>query len=108
MGLNGTAEGKDFGSTLTGSRSISGISSSFSLDEAGFVTPVSTGKFSINGVEFEIKNTSNTTVDSIIQMINSNDEVGVTAQYDPTSGQFILTSKETETNLYIRGAYRYK
>ncbi|OQB50234.1 MAG: Flagellar hook-associated protein 2 [bacterium ADurb.Bin157] len=105
MGLNGTAEGKDFGSTLTGSRSISGInSSSSSLDEAGFVTPVSTGKFSINGVEFEIKNTSNTTVDSIIQMINSNDKVGATAQYDPTSGQFILTSKETGNQSIAIGA----
>ena len=104
MGLNGTAEGKDFGSTLTGSRSISGISSSSSLDEAGFVTPVSTGKFSINGVEFEIKNTSNMTVDSIIQMINSNDKVGATAQYDPTSGQFILTSKETGNQSIAIGA----
>lgn len=104
MGLNGSAEGKDFGSTLTGSRAISGISTSSSLEEAGFVTPVSTGKFTINGVEFEIKNTEHTTVDSIIDMINNNEKVGVNAQYDPTGGKFILASKETGNQSIAIGA----
>lgn len=100
----GMISGAQDGATLTGSRAISGVNTSASLENAGFATPVTTGKFTINGVEFEIKNTSSTTIDSIIDMINNNEEVGVNAQYDPTSGKFILSSKETGNQSIAIGA----
>jgi flagellar hook-associated protein 2 len=100
----GMISGAQDGATLTGSRAISGVNTSAGLENAGFATPVTTGKFTINGVEFEIKNTSSTTIDSIIDMINNNEEVGVNAQYDPTSGKFILSSKETGNQSIAIGA----
>lgn len=102
--ITGMVSGTQDGATLTGSRGISGINADSTLDNAGFAIPVTKGSFTINGVKFEIKNTESTTVQSVIDMINNNDKVGVKAQYDPTSGKFILSSRETGNQSIAIGA----
>ena len=95
LGINSTAYGSDSGATLTASKSLSDVKTGSPLAQAGFATDITAGTFSINGVSFTIGNTQNQTMDSIINAINSNDKVGVKAQYNPTTGEFILTSTET-------------
>ena len=95
LGINSSANGSDAGSTLTASKSLSDVKTSSPLAQAGFATAVTSGTFSINGVKFTINNTQTQTMDSIIDAINNNDKVGVKAQYNPTTGEFILTSTET-------------
>ena len=95
LGINTTAYGSDTGSTLVGAKSLSDIKTASPLAQAGFATDVTSGTFTINGVKFTISNTQNQTVDSVVDMINKNEKVGVKAQYNPTTGEFILTSTET-------------
>lgn len=95
LGINTTAYGSDTGSTLVGAKSLSDIKTASPLAQAGFATDVTGGTFTINGVKFTISNTQNQTVDSVVDMINKNEKVGVKAQYNPTTGEFILTSTET-------------
>ena len=95
LGINSSANGSDAGSTLTASKSLSDVKTSSPLAQAGFATAVTSGTFTINGVKFTINNTQTQTMDSIIDAINNNDKVGVKAQYNPTTGEFILTSTET-------------
>jgi flagellar hook-associated protein 2 len=95
LGINTTAYGSDTGSTLVGAKSLSDIKTASPLAQAGFATDVTGGTFTINGVKFTISNTQNQTVDSVVDMINNNEKVGVKAQYNPTTGEFILTSTET-------------
>ncbi len=54
---------------------------------------ITTGTFKINDVEFTIDDT--TTINSLVNSINSNQAVGVTAAYDANSGMFTLQSKQT-------------
>jgi flagellar hook-associated protein 2 len=51
-----------------------------------------TYKFKIGGTEFTID--SNTTLESLISKINSDDSAGVIAQYDLRTNKIMLTSKE--------------
>lgn len=54
---------------------------------------ITAGVIKINDVEFTID--ENTTINSLINSINSNQSVGVTASFDANSGVFKLTSKQT-------------
>ena len=104
LGIATTAYGSDRGSTLTASKPLSDVKSSSPLEQAGFATAVTAGTFSINGVQFSINNTSTQTMDSLVDAINKNEKVGVTAQYNPTTGEFILTSKNTGNQTIAIGA----
>ncbi|HPT46139.1 MAG TPA: flagellar filament capping protein FliD [Candidatus Rifleibacterium sp.] len=96
LGLGaGVVTGQEYGSSLVSARPISDVKSSSPLSSAGFARPVTAGTFSINGVQFYIGSTTSMTLDKLIDSINSNKKVGVKAHYDPTNGEFVLTSSET-------------
>lgn len=104
LGIDTTAYGSDRGSTLTANKTLSDVKTSSPLAQAGFANPVTAGTFTINGVQFTINNTQSQTMDSIIDAINNNEKVGVTAQYNPTTGEFVLTSKNTGNQTIAIGA----
>ncbi len=60
---------------------------------ANLKSAITAGTFEINDVEFVID--ENTTINSLVNSINSNQAVGVTASFDANSGFFTLTSKQT-------------
>lgn len=60
---------------------------------AGLSTQVTAGTFKIGNATFTID--SNTTLNTLINKINSNTDAGVTANVDPVTGKFSLTSKTT-------------
>ena len=60
---------------------------------ANLNSTITAGTIKINDVEFVID--ENTTINSLVNSINSNQAVGVTASYDANSGFFSLTSKQT-------------
>lgn len=95
LSVAGMIAGVQDGDTLTASKTLSGVRTASPLDKAGFATSITTGTFSINGVTFSINNTQSQTMDSVIDAINKNEKVGVKAQYNPTTGEFVLTSTET-------------
>ena len=103
-GIDKTETGSDKGSTLVAAKSLSDVKTASPFSQAGFASPVTAGTFTINGVKFTINNTNTQTMDDIINTINSNDKVGVKAQYNPTSGEFILTSTETGNRSIAIGA----
>ncbi len=105
LGLNtGSVSGQEYGSTLVSTRPISDVKSASPLNSAGFAKPVTAGTFTINGVQFYIGSTSSMTLDTLVSSINSNTKVGVKAHYDPTNGQFVLTSTETGNRAIALGA----
>lgn len=105
LGLTGgQVTGLDTGSSLVSARPISDVKTSVPLKNAGFATPVNAGTFTINGVRFLINSTESMTLDSLINSINSHATVGVKAHYDPTNGQFVLTSSETGNRAIALGA----
>lgn len=105
LGLNtGAVSGQEYGSTLVSTRPISDVKSASPLNSAGFAKPVTAGTFTINGVQFYIGSTSSMTLDTLVNSINSNTKVGVKAHYDPTNGQFVLTSTETGNRAIALGA----
>jgi flagellar hook-associated protein 2 len=96
LGLTtGPVSGSDQGSSVESSRPVSDVKTAASLDTAGFATEVTKGSFTINGVKFLINDTSSMTLDRLINSINSNEKVGAKAHYDPTNGQFVLSSTKT-------------
>lgn len=105
LGLNtGAANGLDFGASLVSARPISDVKTSTPFQSAGFSTPVTSGTFTINGVQFLVNSTATMTMDSLISSINGNTKVGAKAHYDPTNGQFVLTSTETGNRAIALGA----
>lgn len=105
LGLTGgPVTGLDTGSSLVSARPISDVKTSSPLKNAGFATPVTAGTFTINGVKFLINSTETMTMDSLINSINSHATVGVKAHYDPTNGQFVLTSSETGNRAIALGS----
>jgi flagellar hook-associated protein 2 len=69
---------------------------------AGFATAVTSGSFTINGVQISIAAT-NDNVASVIAKIN-NSTAGVTASYDLTTDTFSLTNKGTGPQSIVVGA----
>lgn len=62
-------------------------------EQSGLSQPISEGTIKINGVEFEI--TESTALQDLINKINSTEEAKVSAKYDTLTNKLILTSKET-------------
>ena len=62
-------------------------------EQSGLSQPVSEGTIKINGVEFEI--TESTALQDLINKINSTEEAKVSAKYDTLTNKLIFTSKET-------------
>ncbi len=89
---------------LVSARPISDVKTATPLDKAGFANPVTSGNFTINGVNFLINSTTSMTLDSVINAINSNENVGVKAHYDPTNGKFVLTSTQTGNTAIALGS----
>ncbi|MEW6709207.1 MAG: flagellar filament capping protein FliD [Candidatus Riflebacteria bacterium] len=105
LGLaTGAVSGSDTGSSIESARPISDVKTSSPLDQAGFSTEIKGGTFSINGVQFYINSTSSSTLDSLINSINSHESVGVKAHYDPTNGKFVLTSTQTGNTAIALGS----
>ena len=73
-----------------------------SAGNAGFASAVTTGSFTINGVEIAV-NASNDNVASILARINSS-TAGVVAAYDLTTGTFSLTNTSTGPQSIVVGA----
>ncbi|HET7815831.1 MAG TPA: flagellar cap protein FliD N-terminal domain-containing protein, partial [Candidatus Baltobacteraceae bacterium] len=69
---------------------------------ANYLTPVTSGTFTINGVTINVSN-SGDNLASLIKRINSS-AAGVTASYDATSGQITLVSKATGPQSIVLGA----
>ncbi len=61
------------------------------FDEDG--NPAESGKITINGIDFEINET--TTLNNLISRINGNSDVNVKASYDSLTNKLVLTSTQT-------------
>jgi flagellar hook-associated protein 2 len=100
----GEVSGAEYGASVESARPISDVKTSSPLNSAGFSTPVNSGTFTINGVKFLINDPGSMTLDSIIKSINSHEDVGVKAHYDPTNGKFVLSSTKTGNTAVALGA----
>jgi flagellar hook-associated protein 2 len=90
---------------ITSSSPISGINESSVLNQnnnAGFATAVTSGTFTINGVQFTVDSTKNSLSDLITQ-INSS-AAGVTATYNSQTSALVLTSKTAGPTGILLGA----
>lgn len=90
---------------VTSSSSIAGINSGEVLnssDQAGFATAVTSGTFTINGVQFTVDATKNSLGD-LIKSINSS-TAGVTASYNTQTSQITLTSTTPGPQSILVGA----
>lgn len=93
------------GGTVTSSSNIGGINqySVFSQNNnAGFATAVTSGTFTINGVQFTV-NTATDTLANLITEINSS-SAGVTAVYNSQTSSLVLTSKTPGPQSILLGA----
>ena len=89
--------------TVTASGGVGGINPNVALNstnqfsevtDANFVTPVTGGTFSINGVQITVQATGN--LNDVINSINASN-AGVTASFNTTTGQIALQNKATGT-----------
>ena len=93
------------GTTYTGSSPVAGINETSVLNQnnnAGFATGVTSGTFTINGVQFTVDATKNSLSD-LITTINSS-AAGVTATYNTSTSQIVLTSKVAGPQSILIGA----
>lgn len=100
--VGSTTDSSNFASVLSLVKQSDGSTESFSAvskintsaaltsEDSGF-TGVTTGSFKIGGEEFEI--TDSTTLKGLISDINKRSAANVTAYWDSTAGQMVLTSK---------------
>jgi flagellar hook-associated protein 2 len=82
--------------TAKSTAKIGGINVGATLNtsnNAGFATAVTTGKFSINGVVFNVDPAANN-LNDVLKQINSS-SAGVVASYDAANDRIILTAKAT-------------
>jgi flagellar hook-associated protein 2 len=90
--------------SITGTANVGGINpdSDFSSTQgAGFVTPVTPGTFTINGVKFSVSTSQNLT--DILNEINSS-TAGVTAVFNSVTGQIQLTNANSGPQSIVLGA----
>jgi flagellar capping protein FliD len=93
------------GDSAVGTSGVGGISDTLPLSggtDAGFQTPVTSGYFTINGVQIQVSNTGDN-VNSILQKINAS-AAGVTATYDANTNQITLTNSSTGAESIVVGA----
>ena len=91
--------------TVTSSSDIAGLNSNEVLaqtDNAGFATQVTSGTFTINGVQLTI-NANTDTLGDVIAQINSS-SAGVTATYNAETSSLSLTSKTAGPQTILLGA----
>lgn len=82
--------------TVTSTSNLGGINQAAPLNgstNAGYVTPVTSGFFTINGVKINVDTSTDNTA-SIIARINAS-SAGVTASYDATTNKITLTANAT-------------
>lgn len=70
--------------------------------DANYATPVTSGFFTINGVQISVDNTADNLY-SVIQRINASN-AGVNASYNSGTGQITLTSKSTGAQSVVLGS----
>jgi flagellar hook-associated protein 2 len=90
---------------ITSSSDIAGLNPNSLLaasDNAGFNTAVTSGTFTINGVQITI-NANTATLGDVITQINSSN-AGVTATYNAETSSFTLTSKTPGPQSILLGA----
>lgn len=99
------------GGTVTGTAGVGGINQIATLDstnstgyatDAGFVTPVTAGTFTINGVQISVDPTKDALTD-VIKRINAS-SAGVTATYNSATGQITLANKSTGPQSIVLGS----
>jgi flagellar hook-associated protein 2 len=91
--------------TVTSSSTIAGINGASTLNadgNAGFATPVTSGTFTINGVQFSV-NITQDSLNDIIGDINAS-SAGVTATYNTATSQIVLTNKTQGPQSILLGA----
>ena len=99
-----TAVGSSASSSLESSHPISNVQTAATLDKAGFATTITSGNFTINGVNFNIANPATATLDSLLTAINNNTKVGVKAEFDSSRGAVTLTSMQTGNSSIALGS----
>lgn len=90
--------------SITGTANVGGINPDADFnsgDSAGFVTPVTGGTFTINGVKISVSTNQNVT--DILNAINSS-TAGVTAVFNPVTGQIQLTNSNSGPQSIVLGA----
>jgi len=91
--------------SVTSTSNIGGINQAASFNSstsAGYVTPVTSGVFTINGVHINISASGDNTA-SVIARINAS-SAGVVASYDATTNKITLTSTATGPQTIVLGA----
>jgi flagellar hook-associated protein 2 len=96
--------------SVTGTAGVGGINQALEFNstnaqgttDANYVTPVTSGFFTINGVQITLDNTTDNLY-SVIQRINAS-SAGVNASYDSASGQITLTNKSTGAQSIVLGS----
>ncbi|HEY8312725.1 MAG TPA: flagellar filament capping protein FliD [Candidatus Baltobacteraceae bacterium] len=91
--------------SVTGTAGVGGINQAAnfnSASNAGFVTPVTSGTFTINGVQITV-DTSQDNLSNVITRINSS-AAGVTASYNAATGQITLSNKNSGPQSIVLGA----
>lgn len=90
--------------SIVGTANVGGIdpATSFSAtNAAGYVTPVTSGFFTLNGVKISVSSGNNT--NDILNEINSSG-AGVVATFNSTTGQINLTASNTGPQSIVLGA----
>lgn len=103
--VNGASSG-----SVTATAGVGGINQALGFNstnasgttDANYVTPVTSGFFTINGVQITVDNTTDNLY-SVIQRINASN-AGVTASYNSATGQITLASKSTGAQSIVMGS----
>lgn len=86
-------EGETKITSFTSSKSLFDTDKTATLTSANFAAgKVTAGKFTIGSAQFEVK--SDTTLDSLISEINSNEDAGVSAYWDSNAGKLVLEATD--------------
>lgn len=78
------------------------VSASGGTTDANYITPVTSGYFTINGVQITINSTTDN-LHSVMARINAS-SAGVVAAYNSATGQITLTSKNTGAQSIVVGS----
>jgi flagellar hook-associated protein 2 len=97
--------------SVTATAGVGGINQALEFDStnsagtatnAGYVTPVTSGFFTINGVQISV-DAANDNLHSVLQRINAS-SAGVNATYNSATGQITLTNKATGAQSIVLGS----
>lgn len=98
--------------TVTGTAGVGGLNQALEFNsangvggaatDANYTTPVTSGYFTINGVQINVDATTDN-LHSVINRINSS-SAGVVAAYNTATGQITLTSKSTGAQSIVVGS----